>query len=144
MLWPNRNDPSGFTAAMNDLYAYAVANALGPAVVDKPADLFSDRTYVRGALTLYALRLTVGDPTFYSILRHFVQDNKGGNVTSRDFIDTAARVSGNSSVRTLLQSWLYGAALPNLPGAAARVAAGKVRPLTIVGRCGRDGARCAQ
>ena len=144
-LWPNRKSPSDFDGAMRDLYDYAVSEGLKAPVVTNRLDLFSDRTYVRGALVLYALRQTVGDPTLFLILRHFVQDNKGGNVTSEDFIRTAVSYSGNSAVRPLLAEWIYGDTIPTLPGTTvATKKSGSVPRPAIVGGCGRDGAACRQ
>jgi aminopeptidase N len=143
VLWPNRDDPAAFDGEMLSIYDYVVDQKLGPAVVDKPEDLFSNRTYYRGAAALYALRLKVGDDTFFKILRHFVQDNRGGNVTSHDFIRTAVRFSGDSSVRPLLHAWLYEEPVPPLPGMENRFAPrGPVpKPDIIGGRCGRGSHR---
>ncbi len=143
VLWPNRDSPAGFDDAMLAIYDYVVDQELGPAVVEAPEELFSDRTYYRGAAALYALRLKVGDSSFFNILRHFVQDNRGGNVTSEDFIRTAVRFSGDGSVRPLLHAWLYEDAVPPLPGLAKRVSKpGPVpKPDIVGGRCGRGSHR---
>lgn len=143
--WEHRNDRAAFDDAMLDIYDYVVAESLGPAVVDRPEDLFSDRTYYRGGAALYALQLQVGDSAFFNILKHFVQDNRGGNVTSEDFIKTAVRFSGDGSVRTLLEAWLYDDAVPDLPAKAKRTArTGPVpRPDIVGGRCGRGSHRGA-
>ncbi len=145
ILWLNRNDPAAFDTAMQDLYDYVADQQLGPAVVDSPEDLFSDRTYLRGAAALYALQLQVGKSTFFNILRHFVQDNRYGKVTSRDFINTAVRYSGDSSVRPLLRAWLYDEAVPALPGQPAHKARrkGVARPDVVGSRCGRGSHRGA-
>jgi len=144
ILWPNRDDPAAFDSAMLDIYNYVADAQLGPAVVDTPEDLFSDRTYYRGAAALYALRLKVGDRTFFNIMRHFAQDNRGHNVTSEGFIRTAVRFSGDATVRPLLTSWLYDQEVPALPGAASAAAARKggpvKRPDIVGGRC-RDSKR---
>ena len=144
-LWANRDNPSNFDRAMLDIHDYVVDSKLGPAVVEKPSELFSDRTYYRGAAALYALRLKVGDSSFFNILRHFAQDNRGGNVTSQGFIDMAVRFSGDASVRPLLEAWLYDEAVPALPGMAGRRA--KPGPVTkpdiVGGRCGRGSHRGA-
>jgi aminopeptidase N len=143
VLWPNRNDPQAFDDAMLAIYDYVVDQKLGPAVVEAPEELFSDRTYYRGAAALYALRLKVGNRRFFNILRHFVQDNKGGNVTSADFIRTAVLFSGDPTVRPLLRAWLYDQEVPALPGVAKRMAKlGPVpRPDIVGGRCGRGSHR---
>jgi hypothetical protein len=93
-------------------------NQLGPAVVEQGDQIFSDRTYVRGALTLYALRLEVGQTMFRRILRTFFRMYDGRNVRSADFVRAAAKISRDPDVPGLLQDWLYGQALPPLPGAA--------------------------
>ena len=81
VLWPNRNDPAAFDKAMNDMYDYVVQEKIGPAVVEAPELIFSARTYLRGGVALHALRLTVGDKTFFKILKRFVADYRGSNAT---------------------------------------------------------------
>ena len=127
ILWPNRADDAAFAAEMRALYVYAVDEELGPAVVEAPEQIFSDRTYVRGALALYALELQVGERRFFKILRTFAERFKGGNVRSEDFIRTAVAVSGDKAVRPLLKAWLYGQPVPALPG-QARMAQRQARP----------------
>ena len=146
VLWSNRGSPAAFDAAMLDIYNYVADQQLGPAVVSAPEDLFSDRTYYRGAAALYALRLRVGDSSFFNILRHFAQENRGGNVTSADFINTATQWSGDGGVRPLLKAWLYDQAVPALPGATARTSAKgpAPRPNIVGGRCGRGSHRGAK
>jgi aminopeptidase N len=137
ILWPNRDDPAAFDAAMQENYDYVVANHLGPAVVDDPADLFSDRVYLRGAAALYALRQKVGDPTFFMILRRFVFEYRGRNASSADFIRTAVAVSHNIYVAKLLHDWLYEEDVPSLPGHMALAKGAKVARPDVVGlRCG--------
>ncbi len=142
-IWRNRDDPAAFEVAMQEIYDYVVDQQVGPAVVDAPDQMFSERTYLRGAATLHALRLHVGDSSFFQILRNFAQDNRGGNITSEDFIRTAEHISGDDSVRPLLHAWLYDDAVPALPG-LARLAAKRgpvARPDIVGGRCGRGSHR---
>ena len=47
-----------------------------------PEQLFDVAVYYRGAMTLQALRLTVGDEDFFRILRRWVRQHAGGNVTT--------------------------------------------------------------
>jgi aminopeptidase N len=79
------------------------------------ATMFDDRVYKRGALTLHALRHEVGDEAFFEILRSWVADHAGGSVTTEQFLDHASARSGRE-IGTLLQPWLYDAALPPYPG----------------------------
>jgi aminopeptidase N len=145
VLWPNRDDPAAFDAEMLAIYDYVAANAIGPAVVEAPEEMFTERTYLRGASALYALRQEVGDRTFFRILRTFVTVYRGRNATSQDFIRLAVLVSGRPSVAQLLHAWLYDESVPALAGAAAVMAlreAGPPRPPDVVGlRCGRGAHR---
>jgi aminopeptidase N len=147
VLWPNRDDPAAFDAEMLAIYDFVATNAIGPAVVSSPEQMFTDRTYLRGASALYALRLEVGERTFFRILRNFVRAYRGRNATSRDFIRLAVRVSGRRSVAPLLRAWLYDEAVPALAGRAAVAALREERPVLppdAVGlRCGRPAHRGA-
>ena len=59
------------------------------------SELFHTPVYDRGAMTLQALRVKMGnDDTFISLLRTWYAENRYSNVTTADFIATAERVSG--------------------------------------------------
>ena len=78
-----------------------------------PALMFDDRVYKRGALTLHALRLTLGDAAFFDLLRAWTSRHRGGVVTTDDFIELAETFA-STSVRPLFDAWLFGLALPPL------------------------------
>jgi aminopeptidase N len=81
-------------------------------------DLFHDATYVRGAMTLQALRLAVGDDAFWEIVRRWAATYSGGNVTTEQFIALAEEVSGQQ-LDDLFDTWLYTPTRPELPGGTA-------------------------
>ena len=54
-------------------------------------DLFPQSVYIRGAMTLQALRLRVGDPTFFRILRTYATRYRYANADTADFIAVAKR-----------------------------------------------------
>ena len=66
-------------------------------------DLFDGAVYVRGAMTLQALRNEVGDPDFFRILRTWAARKAGGNGTtaSSSRSPSASRASSWSAVRRL-------------------------------------------
>jgi aminopeptidase N len=70
--------------------------------------------YDRGALTLHALRLTVGDDTFFTILRTWVSRFAGKNVTTADFMSLANEIA-HTDLTDLFNAWLYRAPVPDLP-----------------------------
>ncbi len=82
-----------------------------------PDKLFGASTYQRGALTLHALRMAVGDDAFFRILREWASRYKYANAETRDFIDLAAELGGGAGVDVagLLDDWLYGGRLPQMP-----------------------------
>jgi peptidase M1-like protein len=83
-----------------------------------PDGLFDFAVYARGAMTLHQLRLTVGDGTFFRILRTWAAQNRGGNVTTAQFIAHAERVSGQQ-LDALFDAWLFTTTRPALPSVAA-------------------------
>lgn len=78
-----------------------------------PEDMFDDRVYKRGALTLHALRLRLGDSAFFELLKTWATENRYGLVTSADFEATAERVSG-AALGDFFGAWLRAEKLPPL------------------------------
>ncbi|MEF2978196.1 M1 family metallopeptidase [Subtercola sp. YIM 133946] len=76
--------------------------------------MFDDRVYKRGALTLHALRRTLGDQAFFDLLREWVAVHRHGSVTTGEFIQLVERYA-TVPVRSLFASWLDQSALPELP-----------------------------
>ena len=79
-----------------------------------PPNLFVGAVYSRGAMTLHALRLTVGDRAFFRILRSWARIHRDGNVTTEQFIAHAERVSGRD-LGALFTAWLYTPSKPAQP-----------------------------
>jgi aminopeptidase N len=76
--------------------------------------LFSRSVYVRGGMTLHALRVTVGDDDFFKILKDWAVQKDNGNATTTEFIALAEQVSGEQ-LDTLFNDWLYGESRPPRP-----------------------------
>jgi aminopeptidase N len=76
--------------------------------------LFSYSVYFRGAMTLHALRQTVGDDAFFAILPTYYERYTNGNAEIADFIAVAEELSG-MELDDFFQAWLYEQALPPLP-----------------------------
>jgi aminopeptidase N len=69
-------------------------------------DLFSDPVYVRGAMTLQALRNEVGDDSFFAILKRWAATKSGGNGATPEFIELAEEISGQD-LTALFNTWLF-------------------------------------
>lgn len=78
-----------------------------------PRDMFDDRVYKRGALTLHALRRRIGDKSFFALLQDWTTRHRHGTVFTDDFTGLAAGYT-NDSLRPLWRAWLYSTALPAL------------------------------
>ncbi|RMI33035.1 M1 family peptidase [Nocardia stercoris] len=88
-----------------------------------PEKMFDDRVYKRGALTLHTLRLRLGDPSFFDLLRAWTTRFRHASVTTDEFTDLAGHYS-EAPLRDLWADWLYGMPLPALPAAGVVAAKG--------------------
>jgi aminopeptidase N len=77
-----------------------------PAALTDPADLFGQQSYLRGGMTLEALRQKIGSHDFFVILRKWAQQNAYGNVTTAQFIRLSEKVSGQD-LDAFFNAWLY-------------------------------------
>jgi hypothetical protein len=91
-------------------------------------NIFAGQIYDRGAMTLHALRLKVGDRKFFEILRAWVAQQAGGTVSTREFIDLAESIY-KKDLDPLFAEWLssgkpasldVGHGNPNARGQAAK------------------------
>jgi aminopeptidase N len=78
-----------------------------------PREMFDDRVYKRGALTLHALRGVIGDEKFFALLRDWTTRYRHGTVVTDDFTGLAANYA-EVSLRPLWQAWLYSTRMPPL------------------------------
>ncbi|WP_459589037.1 M1 family metallopeptidase [Corynebacterium camporealensis] len=83
-------------------------------------DMFDDRVYKRGALTIHALRRLLGDDHFFPAIRSYLQENQHGVVDPEELIVKLNQVAGDAGVGEgdidkLLAQWLNSPALPKFP-----------------------------
>jgi aminopeptidase N len=76
-------------------------------------DMFDDRVYKRGALTLHMLRRRIGDESFFALLRDWTTRYRHSTAFTDDFTGLAAN-RAHESLRDLWDAWLYSTALPPL------------------------------
>ncbi|MCL4271819.1 MAG: M1 family metallopeptidase [Anaerolineales bacterium] len=123
-LWLEHSQGSAaFEQHIQDVYDVLVMSQYGvffqPVGAVRPAglfDLYGSTTYYRGALTLHALRLEVGDEKFFEILRTFYANYSGDGKTAKtdDFITLAQEVSGKD-LTELFDLWLNTDWMPPKP-----------------------------
>lgn len=78
-----------------------------------PRDMFDDRVYKRGALTLHTLRRRIGDTNFFALLQDWTARYHHSSVVTDDFIGLAKQYS-DDSLRSLWAAWLYSTRVPPL------------------------------
>lgn len=76
--------------------------------------MFDDRVYKRGALTLHALRRTLGDDAFFELLRSWTAEHRHALVTTDDF-RAAVEHAGGADAAAVLSRWIDDVALPARP-----------------------------
>ncbi|SEK39071.1 M1 family metallopeptidase [Nonomuraea pusilla] len=80
----------------------------------RPNDLFDQSVYIRGGMTLHALRKAIGDETFFELLRTWTATHRYGNVTTDEFVALAERMSGKD-LGPLFDAWLFEPRRPASP-----------------------------
>jgi aminopeptidase N len=76
-------------------------------------DLFSIVVYLRGALTLHALRSEVGDEAFFLLVRTYLERYADSHARIDDFIAVAEEISGQD-LQAFFDAWLYEPVLPEM------------------------------
>ncbi|WP_051468112.1 M1 family metallopeptidase [Actinomadura oligospora] len=69
--------------------------------------------YTRGAMTLHMLRKTVGDRTFFRILRTWAHDRAHSTGTTQQFVAVAERV-GHRNLGPMFDAWLHTSGKPRI------------------------------
>lgn len=78
-----------------------------------PRDMFDDRVYKRGAITLHALRRTAGDLAFFAAVRDYVARGTHGIVEPFDLVNAFARQG--VAVGDVIDAWINHPELPECP-----------------------------
>ncbi len=115
-LWAEHQGERSVRQAFEDEYRRAGDEIWQVAPGDPGvAKLFGSSVYKRGAMTLQALRLAVGDDTFFRILRTWAVEKRDGNATTAEFIAFCEHASGKD-LGPLFDAWLFQRSRPALPG----------------------------
>lgn len=115
-LWTEHSGGISAQDQFDELYARPADDGIWdppPTRVPAPVDMFGASVYVRGAMALQALRVELGDPTFFDVLRGFYAEHAYGNATVAQFEAYAAAVSGRD-LRPFFAAWLEAPGKPAL------------------------------
>ena len=115
-LWNEENGIRTAQAAFDSWYAPARTPEYWALPIGDPGPmgLFATQVYNRGAGTLHALRLTVGDEAFFEGVQTWVQRYDDSTATTADFQAVYEEVSGQD-LDAFFQEWLATPAKPSLP-----------------------------
>ena len=92
-------------------------------------------------MTLHALRRTIGDDAFFTLLKRWTAQHSAGNVSTAQFVALAEQVSGKQ-LDAFFQTWLYTPTKPaGLPETASARSAHTDRPLAVAARHSRTSPR---
>lgn len=86
--------------------------------------MFDDRLYERGGLTVHVLRCALGDGAFFRMLGDWTRNHRHGAVRTADFTAHAQRYAA-SPLDGLFDAWLREPSLPPLPGRPRRADRGQ-------------------
>ena len=91
--------------------AALAARQPGSTAAPSVAEMFAFNSYDGGAVILQALRKTIGDDRFFTVLRRWVADNSGSSRTTADFVALANKVAGQD-LTEFFSTWLYADTVP--------------------------------
>jgi len=77
--------------------------------------ILDERVALRGACFLHALRLTMGDYTFFQVLRVWCSRNQSGVAQTEDFLQVVPDVYTEQDLTAFMGYWVSAAPLPDLP-----------------------------
>jgi aminopeptidase N len=120
-LWLEHTGAGTAQAQYEDVLRRLPEDFSAPTADPGPADdeLFNGAVvYQRGAATLHALRLEVGDEDFFAILRAWAKQYRDSHATTEDFIALSERVSGEE-LSAFFDGWLFQLPLPEAAPEAA-------------------------
>ena len=120
-LWSEHTGNGTAQELANSTYnSHSAGSSFWQVVVADPGvgNEFNSAIYDRGALAVHALRVAVGDATFFNILKTWQSERKSSTGTIEQFIAVSERLAGRS-LKSLFDTWLFTKGRPaSAPGAS--------------------------
>ena len=114
-LWQERTRGKAvFEGIMRSHYTTMAGARLGPPYVREVDQLFGGSVYLRGALTLHALRVMIGEAKFDGTMREYYGRYRGGVASTEDFLATVTEVAG-AAPAAALRPWIFDVEMPPYP-----------------------------
>jgi len=112
-LWASKNDPVVLARIVKNRDTMFFDSDF-PVAEPSPDNLYTDDSYIGGALVLNALRVEVGDDVFFKILQTYMEKYRYGNAGTDDFITVSEEVSGQD-LESFFKQWIFSKRIPDLP-----------------------------
>jgi aminopeptidase N len=114
-LWVGASDgQEAMDQTLMRTYGFVQRGQIGPPADIGRKQMFGAEVYIRGAWVLRALHESVGDETFFAILRQHHERNRNGNSSITEFVELSVELGGEEQ-RALLNAWLHDEKPPTLP-----------------------------
>jgi hypothetical protein len=117
-LWLEKQGLSTAKAQFDERFALPTNHPLWTVQIGNPGaatdKLFHPAVYERGAMTLHALRVRIGDERFFQLLRTWAASQAGDTVSTPEFVALAEQVSGQQ-LDDFFDQWLFTASRPAPP-----------------------------
>jgi aminopeptidase N len=127
-LWVEQTEgQAAFDALLRTQYTRMAQAQMGPPALPPPDRLFAAPVYIRGAWSLHALRLHIGDEAFLDLLRAWGARYAYSSASTADFIALAEAISGQR-LADFFKSWLYNDEVPPLPEGVTRLRPRGLKP----------------
>ena len=112
-LWSEHQGQGTAQAVFDATYSRAAADLFWTVPIGNPTipQTFGSAVYDRGAMTLNALRVRLGDPAFFALLKDWVSQRQGGTASTAQFIALAEAESG-LDLTSFFQAWLFSPTKP--------------------------------
>ena len=112
-LWTQHEGGASPLQTFTDWYQRGKLTTEAPGVRTR-SNVFDNAPYDRGAATLEALRISVGDSAFFRIIKAWAAQREYGNGTTDQFIALAEQISGKQ-LGPLFTAWLDTPGRPAFP-----------------------------
>lgn len=113
LLWIEHSDGAAAASeAAEALRANIGSTTRPPAIAETPLDVRDGTAYVRGGLTLHALRSELGDEDFFEVMRTFSERYRYGAASTADFIAVVEEIGGRN-LDEFFDDWLYAVPVPS-------------------------------
>lgn len=114
-LWSQHSGDRSADEWARHYYAKLAAAPVRVPLADPgPEEMFEDWVYKRGAITLHALRLRLGDGAFFALLQRWTDKYRYRAVVTEDFIALASTFT-DESLNDFWRDWLFVPELPPFP-----------------------------